>query len=59
MKTSFLDYYKMILQKVSFDPKLFKKEYKKAIKTLKTSEARLLEKWIRENRKFTPPEMES
>jgi hypothetical protein len=30
MKTSFLDYYKMILEKVSFDKKLMNKEYKKA-----------------------------
>lgn len=46
MKQSFLDYYKYILEKVSFDKELLKKEYKKAINFLKKEERRQLNKWI-------------
>lgn len=53
MKTSFLDYYKIILQKVSFDRYLFRKEYRKAIQTLKESEAKVLKRWIRENKIYS------
>ena len=35
MGRSYLDYYKYILEKVSFDPNLFLKEYRKAQKALK------------------------
>lgn len=49
MKTSFLDYYKLILQKVSFDQKLLKKEYSKALNTLNHLESQELEKWTQEN----------
>jgi hypothetical protein len=31
MRTTFLDYYKIILDKVSFDHRLFTKEYQKAV----------------------------
>lgn len=48
MKTSFLDYYKLILEKVSFDSHLFNKEYQKAIRTLKSREAELLDSWLRD-----------
>ena len=34
MKKSFLDYYKEILQKVSFDQELFKKELNKALNSI-------------------------
>lgn len=54
MKTSFLDYYKVILQKVSFDRKLFKKEYRKAIETLQESEIGVLKSWIREDNVRSP-----
>lgn len=46
MKGSFLDYYKLILDKVSFDPVLFQKEYKKAHKILEESEAKQLDRWL-------------
>lgn len=48
MKTSFLDYYKLILQKVSFDPVLLKKEYRKAVQRLQPEEADQLKKWLRQ-----------
>lgn len=48
MKTSFLDYYKMILQKVSFDPVLLKKEYRKAVQRLQPEEADQLKRWLRQ-----------
>lgn len=40
-----LDYVKVILEKVSFDAKLFEKELRKAIKTLLTEEIRELRAW--------------
>ena len=46
MERSFLDYYKEILEKVSFDSQLFYKEYKKAIKTINNSEIQQLEQWL-------------
>jgi hypothetical protein len=49
MSTSFLDYYKMILDKVSFDPGLFSKEYQKAIHTLRENEAVDLNHWLKVN----------
>ena len=45
-KSSFLDYYKTILEKVSFDQKLLEKEYKKAKQLLKVSEVRELDYWM-------------
>jgi hypothetical protein len=48
MKKSFLDYYKEILEKVSFDPKLFSKEYQKAKKYLNQSEVQHFDNWIKE-----------
>ncbi len=47
MKESFLEYTKSILEKVSFDIELLKKEYKKALKTLKTEEVSQLNNWIK------------
>ena len=46
MATSSLDYYKLILGKVSFDQSLFNKEYKKAIQNLHPTEAELLNHWV-------------
>jgi hypothetical protein len=52
------DYTKSILERVSFDPKLFKKELEKAIKTLLPFEIELLRDWLL---KFTlgKPELKS
>ncbi len=44
--TSFLDYYKVILQKVSFDDALFVKEYQKALNSLEPDEISILNRWI-------------
>ncbi len=44
--TSFLDYYKIILEKVSFDPMLLRKEYQKAKRNLCTDETKELNKWL-------------
>lgn len=46
MNTTYLDYYKQILEKVSFDPLLFRKEYLKASKSLTVSEKEELDKWL-------------
>ena len=43
-----LDYVKVILQKVSFDAKLFEKELRKAIKTLVIDEIKELRAWCSE-----------
>jgi hypothetical protein len=40
-----LDYVKMILEKVSFDAKLFEKELRKAIKNLAIDEIKFLHEW--------------
>ena len=47
MKTTFLDYYKMILEKVSFDYRLLQKEYQKALAVLEQKEAKLLNVWLK------------
>lgn len=44
-----LEYSKIILAKVSFDPYLFKKELIKAIQCLNRNEAEELVKWIKMN----------
>lgn len=44
--TSFLDYYKIVLDKVSFDPVLFRKEYQKAKRSLRTDEIKDLNGWL-------------
>jgi len=43
---SFLDYSKMILDRVSFYPELFVKEYKKAKRQMQESEIEDLTQWI-------------
>ncbi|MEB2775559.1 hypothetical protein SYJ56_09575 [Algoriphagus sp. D3-2-R+10] len=45
-KSSFLNYYKTILEKVSFDQKLLVKEYWKAKQLLENSEAKDLDYWL-------------
>jgi hypothetical protein len=47
-RVSMLEYCKMILEKLSFNKKLFKKEYLKSFKLLKPTEGILLRKWVRE-----------
>jgi hypothetical protein len=47
MKTSFLDYYKVILDKVSFDKHLVRKEYSKAMTRLPARDRRHLDHWVR------------
>jgi hypothetical protein len=47
-RVSMLDYCKMILEKLSFNKKLFKKEYLKSFKRLKPAEGIALIKWVRE-----------
>ena len=44
--TTFFEYYKTILDKVSFDPALFRKEYQKAKNSLGTSEIQDLNRWL-------------
>ena len=46
-KNSFLDYYKTILEKVSFDRRLFSKEYSKAKRMLGVSDTRELDSWLK------------
>ncbi|WP_200980011.1 hypothetical protein [Echinicola sp. 20G] len=50
MKTSYLEYYKLILDKVSFDSSIWEKEYHKALSNLNKEEAFLLKQWA--NNKF-------
>ena len=46
MAKSMLEYYKTVLQKVSFDVKLFSKELKKAISKLLPDEIEELKAWL-------------
>ena len=48
-KTSYLEYYKGILGKVSFCNKLFQKEYRKAKKMVETEELISLNEWIKQH----------
>ena len=48
MTTSFLDYYKLVLDKVSFEQELFRKEYQKAMKRLLDYERDELNRWLRD-----------
>jgi hypothetical protein len=47
MKTSTLQYCKIILLKMQFSRKLFLKEYRKALKMLQPCDASHLKSWIR------------
>ena len=46
-KKSMLEYCKIILVKLSFDRRLFRKEYKKTFAYLKPDEQSELKRWIR------------
>ena len=46
MSMSFLEYYKLILEKVSFSQELFAKEYRKARRSLSSDEVKKLEGWL-------------
>jgi hypothetical protein len=48
MAQSMLEYTKLILEKVSFDRRLFEKELRKAIRYLIEPEVRELERWCLE-----------
>nr|MBI1230323.1 hypothetical protein [Cytophagales bacterium] len=48
MKTTYLDFYKMVLQKVSFDKHLLSKEFKKAARDLSDHEKTELMLWLEE-----------
>jgi DNA replication protein DnaD len=48
MARAMLEYYKTVLQKVSFDAKLFSKELKKAISKLLPYEIEELKHWLRQ-----------
>jgi hypothetical protein len=48
MTVTLLEYFKIILQKVSFDAKLFEKELRKAINQLIKSDLLVLKKWCYE-----------
>lgn len=50
-KQSMLDYCKVILLKISFNKRLFRREYRKSFKYLKPNEHNELKKWIREQMK--------
>lgn len=47
MKRSMLAYIKLILDKISFHPALFAKEYKKSMALLSQAEVNRLNRWIR------------
>lgn len=46
MKGAMLEYTKTVLQKVSFDARLFSREIKKAMKTLLPKELAELKRWL-------------
>lgn len=45
-----LDYCKYVLQQVSFDARLFRKEYRKSVVWLGPVELKQLKQWIRNNK---------
>jgi hypothetical protein len=47
MKLSMLDYSKLVLRKVSFDKRLFWKEYRKMCKRLTKDESINLRNWVK------------
>lgn len=48
LKTSMLEYCKIILRKISFNRKLFRKEYRKSFRYLAPDEQIHFRKWARE-----------
>ena len=55
MQNTMLEYSKSILEKVSFDPELFQKELKKALKMLNPDEMRELILWCRAHFSYELP----
>jgi hypothetical protein len=53
LKLSMLEYMKMILSKVSFERRLFRKEYRKSLCWLSAAEASELKAWLREQKLAT------
>lgn len=53
-KTSMLEYSKIILSKITFDRKLFKKEYRKAFRYLDSNERIVLRQWVRAELSMLP-----
>lgn len=53
MNNSFLNYYKLVLERVSFSEHLLIKEYNKAAKVLDVAELRDLDEWMTSNRLST------
>jgi hypothetical protein len=49
-KKTMLDYCKYVLQQVSFDARLFRKEYRKSVVWLGPVELKQLKQWIRNNK---------
>lgn len=49
IKSSFLNLYKTVLDRVSFDVRLFHKEYEKALSFLNRRERQELNSWIQQN----------
>ena len=47
-----LEYCKIILSKMTFDARLFKKEYRKSLNYLAPSERYELRKWLKSERHF-------
>lgn len=45
-KRSMLEYSKLILEKISFDKRLFWKEYRKSFRSLRESESHALRTWV-------------
>ena len=50
MKTTMLEYSKIILSKVCFNRRLFLKEFKKTLQWLTHQESNDLKNWLRQNR---------
>lgn len=48
-ENTFLNYYKTVLEKVSFDQFLLNKEYQKALQTIAPSDHSKLDQWLYEN----------
>jgi hypothetical protein len=59
MKTSMLEYSKMILSKVSFNRKIFRKEYRKSKQWLNQQEVYELRGWLRANKLLSTYQTES
>lgn len=52
MKTTMLEYAKIVLSKVSFDQILFRKEYRKSLALISPEDAAHLNLWLRQQGYF-------